>query len=47
MPGTIFITGATSGFGLSTARRFAREGWNVVATYRREQVAEPLLTSPR
>jgi NAD(P)-dependent dehydrogenase (short-subunit alcohol dehydrogenase family) len=46
MPGTIFITGATSGFGLATARRFAREGWNVVATYRREQVAEPLLTIP-
>jgi NAD(P)-dependent dehydrogenase (short-subunit alcohol dehydrogenase family) len=43
MSGTIFITGATSGFGLSTARRFAREGWKVVGTYRREQAAQPLL----
>jgi NAD(P)-dependent dehydrogenase (short-subunit alcohol dehydrogenase family) len=46
MPGTIFITGATSGFGLSTARRFAREGWTVVGTYRREQVAQALLDVP-
>jgi NAD(P)-dependent dehydrogenase (short-subunit alcohol dehydrogenase family) len=44
--GTIFITGATSGFGLSTARRFAREGWSVVATYRREQATGPLLKIP-
>jgi NADP-dependent 3-hydroxy acid dehydrogenase YdfG len=31
----IFITGATSGFGAATARLFARNGWNVVATGRR------------
>jgi NAD(P)-dependent dehydrogenase (short-subunit alcohol dehydrogenase family) len=46
MLGTIFITGATSGFGLSTARRFAGEGWKVVGTYRREQAAQPLLSIP-
>ncbi len=33
----IFITGATSGFGAATARLFARNGWNVVATGRRAE----------
>ena len=28
---TVFITGAGSGIGLATARRFLRAGWNVVA----------------
>ncbi len=32
---TVFITGATSGFGLATARRFGAAGANVVATGRR------------
>lgn len=32
---TAFVTGATSGFGLSIARRFTDEGWNVVAAGRR------------
>lgn len=32
----IFITGATSGFGLATARRFAQAGWSLVLTGRRE-----------
>ncbi len=45
-PGIIFITGATSGFGLSTAQRFAREGWVVVGTYRREHVAQALFDIP-
>jgi NADP-dependent 3-hydroxy acid dehydrogenase YdfG len=31
----IFITGATSGFGAATARLFAQNGWQVVATGRR------------
>jgi len=35
MTGTILITGGSSGFGEGTARRFAREGWRVVATARR------------
>ena len=35
MPQTIFITGATAGFGAATARLFAKNGWQVVATGRR------------
>ncbi|MBU1176187.1 MAG: SDR family NAD(P)-dependent oxidoreductase [Alphaproteobacteria bacterium] len=35
MTRSIFITGATSGFGAATARLFAGRGWNVVATGRR------------
>src|SRR3954470_16920283 len=34
---TILITGATSGFGAATARRFARDGWRIVATGRRAE----------
>jgi len=32
---TILITGASSGYGLETARHFLANGWNVVATMRR------------
>jgi serine 3-dehydrogenase len=35
MSGTVLVTGATSGFGEATARRFAGEGWRVVGTGRR------------
>ena len=35
MTKTIFITGATAGFGAAAARRFAREGWRVIGTGRR------------
>ncbi|VAW21545.1 3-hydroxypropionate dehydrogenase [hydrothermal vent metagenome] len=31
----ILVTGATSGFGLATARKFAQNGWKVIATGRR------------
>ncbi|HEX8662336.1 MAG TPA: SDR family oxidoreductase [Brevundimonas sp.] len=31
----VFITGASAGFGVAFARRFAGEGWKVVATARR------------
>jgi NAD(P)-dependent dehydrogenase (short-subunit alcohol dehydrogenase family) len=31
---TILITGTSSGYGLETARRFAAEGWDVIATMR-------------
>ena len=36
MTSTLFITGATSGFGEACARRFARDGWALVLTGRRE-----------
>jgi NAD(P)-dependent dehydrogenase (short-subunit alcohol dehydrogenase family) len=36
MSKTIVITGATSGFGKSAVERFAKEGWNVVATVRKK-----------
>src|SRR4051794_22144047 len=32
---TILITGATAGFGLASAHRFARGGWRVIGTGRR------------
>jgi len=31
---TVLITGASSGYGLETARHFHAEGWNVIATMR-------------
>ena len=36
MPRTIVITGTSSGFGKLCVERFAAEGWNVVATVRKE-----------
>lgn len=43
MSGTILITGATSGFGQATARRFVKEGWKVIGTGRRAERLEALL----
>lgn len=43
MSRTALITGATSGFGMATARRFVREGWNVVLTGRRRERLEALV----
>lgn len=42
MAKSIFITGATSGFGAATARLFAEKGWQVVATGRRRDRLEAL-----
>lgn len=42
MPHTILITGCSSGFGRATALRFARLGWQVVATVRSAEAAESL-----
>jgi NADP-dependent 3-hydroxy acid dehydrogenase YdfG len=37
MSKTVFITGATSGFGRACARRFARAGWHLVIAGRRRE----------
>ena len=42
MAETVFITGATSGFGEACARRFAQHGWNLVITGRREERLDQL-----
>jgi 3-hydroxy acid dehydrogenase/malonic semialdehyde reductase len=35
-PGTAFVTGASNGFGAAIVRRFAAQGWRVVALARRQ-----------
>lgn len=40
---TVLVTGATSGIGAATARRFAAEGWKVIATGRRAERLQPLV----
>ncbi|HEX8400650.1 MAG TPA: SDR family NAD(P)-dependent oxidoreductase [Allosphingosinicella sp.] len=42
MSKTIFITGATAGIGAAAARRFASEGWRIVATGRRQDRLDAL-----
>ena len=42
MESTVFITGATSGFGEACARRFAQAGWKLVITGRRTDRLEAL-----
>lgn len=42
MSNVVFITGATSGFGRATARRFAQAGWSLVITGRRSDRLEEL-----
>ncbi len=37
MSNTIFITGATAGFGKATAELFAKKGWNLILTGRRNE----------
>jgi len=39
---TIMITGATSGFGRATARKFAKNGYNVIITGRRKERLDEL-----
>jgi len=43
MTKTVLITGATSGFGAATARRFAHSEWRVVATGRRPERLQTLV----
>ena len=45
MTKTAMITGATSGFGAATVRRFAKAGWRVVATGRRADRLQALVGS--
>lgn len=50
MTNIVFITGATSGFGRATARRFAQAGWKLILTGRRterlEALQQELATTP-
>lgn len=42
MSKTVFITGATSGFGWAAAHRFGKAGWNLILTGRRRERLEQL-----
>lgn len=42
MSKTVFITGASSGFGKLTVKKFQSEGWNVVATMRNPKAENEL-----
>jgi len=42
MSKTAFITGATSGFGMACARRFANEGWRLILAARRNERLQEL-----
>ncbi|MBD9369854.1 SDR family NAD(P)-dependent oxidoreductase [Xanthomonas sp. XNM01] len=44
MTRTAFVTGATSGFGAAAVRRFVAAGWRVVATGRRADRLQALVT---
>ena len=39
---TAFITGATAGIGAAAARRFVADGWQVIATGRRQERLDAL-----
>ena len=41
---TIWITGASSGIGEASARKFAKEGWKVIISARRVELLEKLST---
>jgi NAD(P)-dependent dehydrogenase (short-subunit alcohol dehydrogenase family) len=46
MSNTIFITGTSSGLGKLTAKHFAKQGWNVVATMRTPEKETELTQYP-
>lgn len=41
---TVLITGSNSGIGYELARQYADEGWQVIATHRRDTIPESLAT---
>lgn len=41
----VVVTGASSGIGYATARRFAQEGWDVCVTSRRESILRELVAT--
>lgn len=43
MAGIAFITGATAGIGQAAARRFAQDGWTIIATGRRRDRLDALV----
>lgn len=45
MSKTIFVTGATSGFGKAIAEKFAAENWNCIITGRRKEKLDELATA--
>lgn len=42
MPRTVFITGATAGFGKAMAQQYANEGWKIIVTGRRAERLDEL-----
>lgn len=42
MSKTILVTGATAGFGAAIANKFAKQGWNIIATGRRQDRLDAL-----
>lgn len=45
MQKTVFITGATAGFGKAMAERYAAEGWRIIVTGRRQERLDELKAS--
>ena len=43
---TIILTGASSGIGKAAAKKFAAEGWNVIATMRNPEQEQELTQLP-